>query len=251
VNVTTTNVTEFWDRVFAQGDDCEHSRVEMPDPRDLQLRRAYEHFGDLSGRTLIDVGSGRGASSLFFASKGANVISVDQSAVATRNLAEYCEKRQIKNVRPIQLSAFQLSQVGPADFVFGAMILHHLEPFPSFAAELRATLRPGGKAFFFENSARSSLLIWFRKNLVGRLWIPKYGDNDEFPLTPAEVDELRVHFAVRVEIPELLFFRKISIYLLRNHLRAPFAWADRVGYRFGWLRKYSYHQYLCLADRVG
>jgi 2-polyprenyl-3-methyl-5-hydroxy-6-metoxy-1,4-benzoquinol methylase len=219
----------------------------MPDPHNKELGRAYEHFGDLNGRTLIDVGSGRGASSLFFASKGANVISVDQSAVATRNLSEYCEKRQIKNVRPVQLSAFQLSQVGPADFVFGAMILHHLEPFPKFAAELRAAMRPGGKAFFFENSARSPLLIWFRENLVGRLWVPKYGDYDEFPLTPAEVDELRRHFAVQVEIPELLFFRKISIYLLRNHLRAPFAWADRAGYRFRWLRKYSYHQYLCLG----
>jgi SAM-dependent methyltransferase len=250
VNETTSDVTEFWDRVFAQGDDCEHSRVEMPDPQDRQLRRAHQHFGDVSGRTLIDVGSGRGASSLFFASKGANVISVDQSAVATHNLAEYCEKRQIRNVRPVQLSAFQLSQVGPADFVFGAMILHHLEPFPRFAAELRAALRSGGKGFFFENSARSALMIWFRQNLVGKLWVPKYGDNDEFPLTPAEVDELRRYFTVDVEIPELLMFRKISLYLLRDHLRAPFAWADRVGYRFAWLRKYSYHQYLCLADRI-
>jgi hypothetical protein len=60
---------------------------------------------------------------------------------------------------------------------------------------------------------------------------------------------LRRYFGVQVEIPELLFFRKISIYLLRNHFRAPFEWADRVGYRFSWLRKYSYHQYLCLADR--
>jgi 2-polyprenyl-3-methyl-5-hydroxy-6-metoxy-1,4-benzoquinol methylase len=246
VSLATTNVSEFWDRVFAQGDDCEHSRVEMPDPQNRELRRAYEHFGDLNGRTLIDVGSGRGASSLFFASKGAKVISVDQSAVATCNLAEYCEKRQIKNVHPVQLSAFQLSQVGPADFVFGAMILHHLEPFSRFAEELRAALRADGKAFFFENSARSSLMIWFRQNLVGKLWVPKYGDDDEFPLTPAEVGELRRHFTVQVEIPELLFFRKISLYLLRNHLRAPFAWADRVGYRFGWLRKYSYHQYLCL-----
>jgi len=219
----------------------------MPDPQNAELRRAYEHFGDLRGRTLVDVGSGRGASSLFFASKGAHVISVDQSAVATRNLAEYCQRQEITNIHPVQLSAFELSRVGPVDFVFGAMILHHLEPFARFARELRATVRPGGKAFFFENNARSSLMIWFRQHLVGKLWVPKYGDPDEFPLTPGEVDELRRHFPVRVEIPELLMFRKISLYLLRNHVRAPFAWADRVGYRFGWLRKYSYHQYLCLG----
>jgi cyclopropane fatty-acyl-phospholipid synthase-like methyltransferase len=243
----TTDASEFWDRVFTQGDRCEHSRIEMPDPRNRELQRAYEHFGDLEGRTLIDVGSGRGASSLFFASKGARVISVDQSAVAVRNLGEYCERLRITNIRPVQLSALELSRVGPADFVFGAMILHHLEPFTTFARELRATLQPGGKAFFFENNARSSLMIWFRESLVGKLWVPKYGDPDEFPLTPGEVDELRRHFPVRVEIPELVLFRLISLYLLRNQLRAPFAWADRVGYSISWLRKYSYQQYLCLG----
>jgi cyclopropane fatty-acyl-phospholipid synthase-like methyltransferase len=243
----TTDVNSFWDRVFAQGDECEHSRVEMPDPLNRELRRAHEHFGDLSGRTLVDVGSGRGASSLFFASKGANVISVDQSAVAVRNLAEYCDRRQIANIRSVQLSAFELSRVGPVDFVFCAMILHHLEPFARFASELRAVLRPDGKAFFFENNARSSLMIWFRENLVGKLWVPKYGDPDEFPLTQDEVNELRRHFAVNVEIPELVLFRLIALYLLRNRVRAPFDWADRAGYRFGWLRKYSYQQYLCLS----
>ncbi len=242
-----SDITQFWDRVFEQGDRCEHSRVEMPDPHNRELQRAAQHFGALQGGTLIDVGAGRGATSLYFASKGANVISVDQSAVAVRNLADYCTQRGIRNIKPVQLSAFEISKVGPVDFVFGAMILHHLEPFTDFAQELSRTLKPGGKAFFFENNARSELMIWFREHLVGKLWVPKYGDPDEFPLTPTEVDELRKHFEVRVEIPELVLFRLISLYLLRNRMRAPFDWADRVGYRFAGLRKYSYQQYLCLG----
>jgi SAM-dependent methyltransferase len=243
----STSAAEFWDHVFEPGDRDAGSRIEMPDPRDPVLLRACEHFGELRGRTLIDVGCGRGATSLFFASRGAQVISVDRSPVAIKNLTDYCTRRKIANIRPVQISALELPRVGNADFVFGSMILHHLEPFDRFVEALRAVLRADGKAFFWENSARSALLIWFRQNVVGRLWVPKYGDPDEFPLTPSEVDLLRRHFAVHVEIPELVLFRLISLYLLRNRLRAPFAWADRIGYRFGWLRKYSYTQYIILG----
>jgi SAM-dependent methyltransferase len=245
--VMNASATQFWDQIFESADRDPGSRIEMPDPRDPVLVRACEHFGELSGRTVIDVGCGRGAASLFFASKGANVISVDLSPVAVRNLTEYCSRREITNIRPVQLSALELSTLGAADFVFGSMILHHLEPFQRFGEALRTVLPPSGKAFFWENSARSPLLIWFRRYVVGKLWVPKYGDPDEFPLMPSEVDLLRRHFSVQVEIAELVLFRLISLYLLRNRLRAPFAWADRIGYRFAWLRKYSYKQYLLLG----
>jgi len=59
----------------------------------------------------------------------------------------------------------------------------------------------GGRAFFYENSAMSSLLVWFRQHVVGRWWVPKCGDEEEFPLTPGEVDMLRRAFAVRVAYP--------------------------------------------------
>jgi 2-polyprenyl-3-methyl-5-hydroxy-6-metoxy-1,4-benzoquinol methylase len=188
-----------------------------------------------------------GASSLYFASLGADVISVDLSGVAVRNLADYCRKYNVINVKPIQLSALELRSLGLVDLVFGSMILHHIEPFPSFAAELRAVLREGGKAFFWENNARSSLMIWFRQHVVGKLWVPKHGDADEFPLTLREVAELRRRFAVDVEYPELVLFRMISRYLLRGHCMQPFEVLDRFGYGFEALRKYSYQQYLCLS----
>lgn len=246
-SILQVEATQFWDDIFANGVHAAYSRVEMPDGADPVLARALRHFGDVRGRTLVDLGCGRGASSLFFASLGARVVSVDLSAVAVRNLREYCERHGISNITPMQVSALDLRSIGNADCVFGSMILHHIEPFDRFVEALRAVLRPGGRAFFWENNARSSLMIWFRRHWVGRLWIPKYGDPDEFPLTPDEVDRLRLHFTVEVEIPELVLFRMISLYLLRNRMRAPFALADRIGYRFPWLRQYSYKQYLCLS----
>jgi len=241
------DATQFWDNIFAQGERSAYSRVEMPDRSNPILRRALRHFGDVRGRTLIDVGCGRGASSLYFASLGAEVISVDLSGVAVRNLEDYCRRHDVRNVRPVQLSALEMRSLGPVDFVFGSMILHHIEPFARFAAELRTVLPEGGRAFFWENNARSRLMIWFRQHVVGKLWVPKHGDADEFPLTLAEVDQLRERFAVEVEYPELVLFRMISRYLLRGHCMRPFEALDRLGYRFETLRKYSYQQYLFLS----
>lgn len=243
----TVNATQFWDDIFAQGTGAEYSRVEMPNPADPILGRAARHFGDVHGRTLIDLGCGRGASSLYFASLGANVISVDLSANAVRNLREYCAAQAIRNVKSAQLSALEIGSLGPVDFVFGSMILHHIEPFSRFVGALRAVLPAGGKAFFWENNARSSLMIWFRQHVVGKLWVPKHGDPDEFPLTPEEVDQLGAFFTLEIEYPELVLFRMISRYLFRGHCMQPFEALDRFGYRFAALRKYSYHQYLCLS----
>ena len=130
--------------------------------------------------------------------------------------------------------------------VFGSMILHHLEPFAEFAARLRRAMPPQAKAFFWENNARSRLLIWFRNHVIGKLWIPKHGDPDEHPLTPCEVDELRKRFELDVEYPELALFRMIPLYLLRGRCMPPFAWLDRVCYRLPAIRRYSYRQYLLL-----
>jgi 2-polyprenyl-3-methyl-5-hydroxy-6-metoxy-1,4-benzoquinol methylase len=239
--------TEFWDNIFAQGDQGGYSRVEPSDPRNPLLLRAYQHFGDVRGRRLVDLGCGRGDCSLYFASLGADVISVDLSAVAVRNLQAYCSAHGVKNVRAVQLPALELQSLGSVDLVFGSMILHHIEPFARFAAVLRAVLPPDGKAFFWENNARSALLIWFREHVVGRLWVPKHGDPDEFPLTPEEVDQLRERFTVEVEYPDLVLFRMISRYLLRGHCMRPFEGLDHYFYRFAALRQYSYQQYLCLS----
>ena len=238
--------TEFWNDIYAQSAAEGDSLVELPNMTDPVLNRALTYFGDVRGHTLIDIGSGRGAASLFFASHGARVISIDLSEVATRNLAAYCRSRDIVNVETHCMAAHELQRLGKVDFIFGSMILHHIEPFEEFARILRATLRPHGKAFFWENNARSSIMIWFRRNIVGRFWIPKYGDDEEFPLMPSEIDELRNYFDVKVEYPYLLLFTLISVYVLRNRFKWPFERLDKFLYRYPSIRQYSYRQYLLL-----
>lgn len=244
---TFMQAEEFWDNIFSKGQGGNCSRVEIPDLKDPVLQKALEHFGNVENKTIIDLGCGRGAASLFFALCGANVISIDLSEMAIKNLSEYCNNNSISNIIPIKLSAHEIKTLGKVDYVFGSMILHHIEPFEEFSRILRDTIKPEGKAFFWENNAKSKTMIWFRQNIVGSLWVPKYGDPDEFPLTPSEIDELRKYFNVEIEYPELLYFRMISYYLFRGRLRKPFQMLDSYFYRFPKLRKYSYRQYLFLT----
>ena len=238
------DVSEFWNARFTTADSYScvgHTTI----AGHRSLDRAARHFGDVQGKRLIDLGSGNGAAALYFASRGAVVQAVDVSDVALTKLARFCQQRGIQNVTTINSRAQEIASLGPVDFVFGSMILHHLEPFDAFVDELRLAL-PYGKAYFSENSAASSLLVWCRKHIIGKLWVPKYGDPDEFPLTPAEVGALQKRFTTRQEFPEMQLFSMIPPYMLREHCYGPFVALDRLLHHT-FLRRYSYHQELYLS----
>jgi hypothetical protein len=166
------------------------------------------------------------------------------SKVAINNLKSYCLENNIKNISPVHISSLDIIDIGPVEFIFGSMVLHHIEPFNEFALILRKTISEGGKGFFLENNSASALMIWFRQHIVGKLGVPKHGDNEEFPFTADEVIMLKRYFRVKVEYPELLFFRMIPNYLLRGHLPRPFESLDNLFFKMPQFRKYSYLQYI-------
>jgi SAM-dependent methyltransferase len=234
-------VESFWNERYQQ------VGVIQPSIQDPLYAAALIHFGSLNGVRLLDLGCGDGRTSLFFASQGAHVVAVDMSQVAINALADFCQEHNIKNIEPTKCSAFEIEQLGKFDYVYGGMILHHLEPFSDFAKMLNQAIKPGGKAFFYENNAGSDLLIWCRNNLIGKFGIPKYGDDEEFPLSPSEVNLLRKYFKVDVTYPKLVFFQLASQYLLKGKLMRPMIWLDQVLFRLSYIRKYSYRQYLFLS----
>jgi len=236
---------EFWNKVFSEASD--RSRIEMPNMASSLLQSALAHFGDVRNKVVMDLGCGNGSASLFFAYHGASVISVDYSEKAIDNFSQFCADHSIRSIRPVCLPAQDIGTLGKADYIYGSEILHHIEPFDEFARTLRDTVNPDGRLFFQENNAQSRIMIWFRRHLVGKLWIPKYGDTEESPLAQSEIDELGRYFQVRVEYPELVYFRMMSKYLFRGHLMALCQSADNYCYRFRWLRKSSYKQYLFLS----
>src|SRR5262249_26595099 len=107
----------FWERIFAQGDADEYSRVETPAARDQVLEDALAMFGDVAGKRILDVGCGSGKASLFFASHGAEVTSVDLSSIAIANLTRFCSAHGIANVTPQVMSAMDVGGLAPFDFI--------------------------------------------------------------------------------------------------------------------------------------
>jgi SAM-dependent methyltransferase len=216
------------------------------------MAAAMSHFGDVRGKRLLDLGCGLGEAALAFAGLGAQVTAIDTSQTSINRLNAYCTERGITNFDGRCMSAFDIESFEPFDVVFGKFILHHLEPFDEFASVLERSIVPGGRAFFLENNAGiGSAALFFRQHLAGKGWFPKYGDDEEFPLTGREVDALRRLFEVEVIYPELLLFRKISQYIFRwKVFPGTFEWLDHFSYRFPPIRPFSYHQYI-LLDTIG
>ena len=239
------NTQHYWDATFRREAE-QHPFGEVRPEIASVLRDAAQFFGNMEGKTVIDVGCGDGGTSLFFAEQGARVISLDQSEVAIEKLRAHCRANQITTIQALAENAFAIDQYGPADFIFGSMILHHLEPFAEFVPILKRALKPKGRAFFFENNSASSVLTWFRAHVVGKLWIPKHGDADEFPLSPKEVRELGGAFQLRQEFPSMVLFQLIAVYLFKGRLHKQFCVLDSWAYGARWFRKYSYRQYLFL-----
>lgn len=241
--MNSTSVADFWNRRY-QG-----KAISTPKAPDETLRAAVEFLGNLEGKKVLDLGFGEGKNTLFLAAHGARVTAVDVSDVAVQKLQLFCCENKIDNIEAVKASAFEISSLGSFDCIVGSMILHHLEPFDQFSAVLNESLKPGGRAFFYENNAFSDLLIWARNNLVGKLWIPKGGDDEEFPLLPSEVDHLRRYFEVQVEYPRMVFFQLISEYLLKGKLRRMTDAMDAFAFKIPALRRYSYRQYVMLTKQ--
>jgi SAM-dependent methyltransferase len=235
----------FWDRFYQETTSFP---LDVDERLAHALNSARNFFQCQGSCKILDIGCGRGASSIFWATTGAQVTAIDHSALAIAELSNRCEKMGITNIEPRVHDAMTIDQLGQYDYVFGSMILHHLEPFSEFVQVLNRTLKTGGRAFFYENNAASNLLIWFRDNLVGKLGVPKYGDEDESPLAPGEVDQLRKVFGVTVSYPQMLFFSLGAPYLFRNRLRAGLKAIDDFLYRRDIGVRYSYRQYIMLQD---
>ena len=236
---------KFWDAGYSK-----ENKIELPEDISRAAERAKQFFGSLNGKRILDVGCGHGGTSLFFANLGADVTAIDFSAAAIENLKQVAAYNEVSNIHAVVGDAMKIDQLGKFDYVFGSLVLHHLEPFSDFCNVLRSTLKEGGSAFFYENNAASELLIWFRRNVVGKLWVPRYGDDDEFPLMPSEVAMLRRHFQVDIEIPEMIFTQLVSAYLLKRRLSGLTRKIDALLFKYNLGTRYSYRQYVKVRERT-
>jgi ubiquinone/menaquinone biosynthesis C-methylase UbiE len=104
-----------------------------------------KHLGELKGKRLLELGCGRGTSSIFQAVRnGLEVVPTDYSegavAIASRNMQKYGVPGQA-----MQADIFNLPfPAGSFDAVISLGVMEHIEQVADAYCEMRRMLRPGG-----------------------------------------------------------------------------------------------------------
>lgn len=211
--------SEHWDKCWEWFEIFDLDPQRFPEQLNTSDRSLFDRIGDVRDKDVLEIGCGNGLFSVFMAKRGARVTAVDTSATAVQNTLKLATANGVESrVRAHAMNALDLKTLGSDfDVVFGKFILHHIEPFDEFSKTLSHLVRENGRAVFLENNSRNPVLMFMRRNVVGRFGVPKYGDDEEYPFEPREVDLLRRQFSgVRIHYPEFLFFGLASVYLFKN-----------------------------------
>lgn len=204
--------------------------------------------GDLNGRAVLDAGCGQGDLTLDLIARGATVTALDLSPGMTAVVRQRVARRgsefgeRLKTVTaPLEESGLAAQSV---DLVVGKFVLHHVDVALG-AAELHRVLRPGGRAIFIENWGGNRLLLIARERLAGRWGIPRLGTEDEHPLLPGDLEDLRRAFAaVRAHYPVfeflVIFDRQVLRFRFPRLSRVSRALDDAVFRLLPRCRRFSY-----------
>jgi ubiquinone/menaquinone biosynthesis C-methylase UbiE len=134
--------TESWNRIA----DGWVAHADANDYRNHYLMpRMLAMAGDVTGRTLLDLGCGEGGYARVFARRGALVTAVDGSARLVEVARERAQAEGVA-VRFLHANANALGALdsGAFDLVVAAMSLMDVEDYPGAVREVRRVLRRGG-----------------------------------------------------------------------------------------------------------
>ena len=156
----------------------------------------------LDVRRVIDIGSGPGVGTAVLAEQfpSATVVAVDGSAEMLESVARRAEELHLSErveTRHVELPA-GFEEVGTADLVWAAMVLHHVGVEAGTLRSLRSLLEPGGLLGIAEFGDRLRFLadsadmgvgepgLWERLDAAGMAWLESTRPGS--PQTAASVD---------------------------------------------------------------
>lgn len=179
----------------------------------LSAEYPFWRLGDVTGKSVLEIGCGAGGNAIVLATKGARVVGVDISSRAIDAARVRARKHGLEDrvtFEACPLERFVPPSGGKFDIICGWAILHHLLPvLEQCVTELQRLAKPGATVMFAEPYSPRSL-----RRLRMLLPIAASGTPDERPLEPSDLALLARHFS-RVQV-----VRFNSSFAMRPILRA-------------------------------
>jgi SAM-dependent methyltransferase len=191
------------------------------------LEYAYYLLGDVSGKSVLDLGCGCGTNTVRLAYRGAHIWALDICEALVHTARRRLAAHHLSNrARFLVGSAHAIPlPAASVDVVFGNAVLHHLD-LDRAVCEVSRVLRPGGRAVFREPVRNSRLLKELRR-LIPLQW--DHVSPFERPLTSRALAEfagrLGPHESRVFSLPHVRLSRLLPF--VRNH-EAPFYALDHL-----------------------
>jgi SAM-dependent methyltransferase len=156
-------------------------RESFEGPTALENRFILELMGPLAGKRLLDIGSGLGESSVYFALQGADVTALDISPGMIETTLNLGKKYGVE-LKGVVSVAEELNVPSDSyDLVYIANAVHHVQDRPRLFNEIRRILKPGGRFFSYDPLAYNPAINVYRRMAT------EVRTSDERPLTRADV----------------------------------------------------------------
>jgi len=161
-------------------------------------RQIKTWLGTLSGKSLLDLGSGLGEGAVYFAKQGANVTAVDLSGEMLEVVKRLAAHHKV-SVTTHKSPADNISiPDNTFDVVYAGNLLHHVD-IATTLKEVHRILKPGGMAVFTDPLVHNPLINVYRRIAQD------VRTEDEHPLHMKQVEMFRSIFS-RVKYECYWFF---------------------------------------------
>ena len=151
-------------------------------------RYILKSLGNLKEKKVLELGCGAGEASVYLAKQKAEVTAIDISSGMLAVVQQLANKYQVHVTTRQAASDSMDFDDSTFDIVYAANLLHHVEIEPT-VKEARRVLKKGGFFVSWDPLAYNPIINIYRRMATD------VRTEDEHPLTMADLDTIRSHFA--------------------------------------------------------
>ena len=211
------NEIEFFDRHAEAllNADCKELIVDKPHKHLAGSTIAFDYMmgrlGDLTGKTILDVGCGCGWFSVYLIQQGAKrVYGIDISPKMIDVAKKRAQINKVEDRVRFESKVAEEMQISEIffDLIVGISVLHHID-LATFGNSMKKILKEDGKAFFIEPLGENKLITFVRDKVHSGIFGIR--TEEEKPLTFQAINVLKNFFIIQAQ--EFQLFGSIARYI--------------------------------------